>query len=104
LQYWRKVAKSHRLIHWNKQFRSLIRQSNQFAAYNFREYAKRRTKDAFRENKGVEDERRVQELMDKGLRELQMLKRQTVVSQFFQLDKLVVEGGKSVCLVSVFRE
>lgn len=24
--------------------------------------------------------------------------RQTVVSQFFQLDRLVVEGGKSVCI------
>ena len=28
-----------------------------------------------------------------------VLQRQTVVSQFFQLDKLVVEGGKSVSLV-----
>ena len=25
------------------------------------------------------------------------IQRQTVVSQFFQLDRLVVEGGKSVC-------
>lgn len=25
------------------------------------------------------------------------LQRQTVVSQFYQIDKLVVEGGKSVC-------
>lgn len=29
-----------------------------------------------------------------GLMDIQ---RQTVVSQFFQLDRLVVEGGKSVC-------
>ncbi|KAG8534269.1 uncharacterized protein KY384_001113 [Bacidia gigantensis] len=41
------------------------------------------------------DGREAQELMQKGLRELQMMKRQTVVSQFFQLDRLVVEGGKS---------
>ncbi|RMZ71804.1 complex 1 [Pyrenophora seminiperda CCB06] len=78
-----------------------------FAAYNFREYAKRRTRDAFRDNKGTNDERRIQELMQKGLNELQMLKasklfgiswarvwRQTVISQFYQLDRLVVEGGK----------
>jgi hypothetical protein len=58
-----------------KQFRSLLRQSSQFAAYNFREYAKRRTKDAFRENhdKGL-GEREVQELIQRGLRELQMMK------------------------------
>jgi hypothetical protein len=27
--------------------------------------------------------------------------RQTIISQFFQLDRLVVEGGKSVCLSSI---
>ncbi|KAK6614426.1 complex 1 protein [Botrytis cinerea] len=73
-------------------YRQLLRQGGQFAAYNFREYAKRRTRDSFREHKDVQDERKVQELMQKGLKELQSLKRQTVVSQFFQLDRLVVEG------------
>ncbi|KAK3336915.1 hypothetical protein B0T19DRAFT_54624 [Cercophora scortea] len=76
-------------------YRQLLRQGNQFAAYNFREYAKRRTRDAFRENKTVEDPRKVQELFQKGLRELQMLKRQTVISQFYESDRLVVEGGLS---------
>ena len=51
-----------------------MRQSKQFAAYNFREYAKRRTVDAFREAKTESDERKVQELMQKGLKELQVLK------------------------------
>ncbi|GAM90345.1 hypothetical protein ANO11243_083880 [Dothideomycetidae sp. 11243] len=55
-------------------YRSLLRTSRQFAAYNFREYAKRRTKDAFREHSTVSDERRIQELMQKGIKELQMLK------------------------------
>ncbi|CAO2657408.1 Nn.00g035340.m01.CDS01 [Neocucurbitaria sp. VM-36] len=55
-------------------YRSLLRQSSQFAAYNFREYAKRRTRDSFRENQSVTEERRIQELMQKGLKELQMLK------------------------------
>ncbi|CZT14833.1 probable ISD11 Iron-Sulfur protein biogenesis, Desulfurase-interacting protein [Ramularia collo-cygni] len=76
-------------------YRSLLRQSNQFAAYNFREYAKRRTRDAFREHSTESDARRIQELTQHGLKELQVLKRQTVVSQFFQLDRLVVEGGKT---------
>ncbi|KFH42141.1 LYR motif-containing protein-like protein [Hapsidospora chrysogenum ATCC 11550] len=59
-----------------------------FPAYNFREYAKRRTKDAFRENKSVDDPRRIQELVQKGLKELQVMK-------FYQLDRLVIESGIS---------
>ncbi|GAB1312170.1 hypothetical protein MFIFM68171_02380 [Madurella fahalii] len=76
-------------------YRQLLRQGNQFAAYNFREYAKRRTRDAFREHRSVEDPRRIQELLQKGLKDLQMLKRQTMISQFYQQDRLVVEGGIS---------
>ncbi|OAA36683.1 Complex 1 LYR protein [Metarhizium rileyi] len=76
-------------------YRQLLRQGEQFSAYNFREYAKRRTRDAFRENKSVQDPRKVQELVQKGLKELQVLKRQTVIGQFYQLDRLVVEGGIS---------
>ena len=57
------------------QFRSLLRQSSQFAAYNFREYAKRRTKDAFRENHDKAlGERETQELIQRGLKELRMMK------------------------------
>ena len=38
----------------------------------------------------------MQDEMARGLKELRMMKRQTVVSQFYQLDRLVVEGGKTV--------
>ncbi|KAK7409351.1 hypothetical protein QQZ08_000238 [Neonectria magnoliae] len=76
-------------------YRQLLRQGEQFAAYNFREYAKRRTRDAFRENIAERDPRKVQELVQKGLKDLQGLKRQTVISQFYELDRLVVEGSLS---------
>jgi len=76
-------------------YRSLLRQSKQFANYNFRMYASRRTRDAFREAQTEKDERHVQELVQRGLKELQVMKRQTIVSQFYQLDRLVVEGGKT---------
>lgn len=96
-------------------YRSLLRQSKQFANYNFRTYAWRRTRDAFREYQQEGDARRIQELVQNGLKELQVMKvrtgqnksprnyeqantfpqRQTVVSQFYQLDRLVVEGGKT---------
>lgn len=76
-------------------YRQLLRQGEQFTAYNFREYAKRRTRDAFHEHKGEKDSRKVQELLQKGLKELQAMKRQTVIGQFYQLDRLVVEGRLS---------
>jgi hypothetical protein len=63
-----------RLANVISQYRSLLRQGNQFAAYNFREYAKRRTRDGFREHQKEVDDRRIQELVQSGLKELQMLK------------------------------
>ncbi|KAK2758027.1 hypothetical protein FQN54_004433 [Arachnomyces sp. PD_36] len=73
-------------------YRSLLRQSSQFSNYNFREYARRRTKDAFRDHKNETESRRIQEFIQKGLQDLRMMKRQTVISQFYQLEKMVVEG------------
>ncbi|KAG7291601.1 hypothetical protein NEMBOFW57_001620 [Staphylotrichum longicolle] len=54
-------------------YRQLLRQGNQFSAYNFREYAKRRTRDAFRENKGVRTAEGAGAGAE-GLKDLQMLK------------------------------
>lgn len=58
----------------HQQYRQLLRQGAQFDAYNFREYARRRTRDAFKEHKDVQDPRQIQELLQKGLKDLQMLK------------------------------
>lgn len=55
-------------------YRSLLRQSNKFAAYNFREYARRRTRDAFRESQKETDSKKIQELMQHGRKELQVLR------------------------------
>ncbi|KAK6202196.1 hypothetical protein LQW54_008988 [Pestalotiopsis sp. IQ-011] len=74
-------------------YRQLLRQASNFGEYNFREYARRRTRDAFREHQRADDPRQVQELLQKGLKELAMMKRQTTVSQFYQMDRLVVEAG-----------
>ncbi|KAF8544766.1 complex 1 protein [Trichophaea hybrida] len=73
-------------------YRHLLRFSTRFAAYNFREYAKRRTRDAFREHQNEADPKTIQELIARGQKELRMLQRQSMMSQFFQQDRLVVEG------------
>jgi len=72
-------------------YRSLLRAGGQFSQYNFREYARRRTTDAFREHKTETDPQRIQDLVNKGIQDLQMMKRQTVISQMYNMDKLVVE-------------
>ncbi|KAH8703806.1 putative iron-sulfur cluster biosynthesis protein Isd11 [Talaromyces proteolyticus] len=77
-------------------FRSLLRQSSQFSNYNFREYARRRTRDAFRGHEKEVDARKIQEFVQDGIKNLRMMKRQTTISQFYQLDRLVVEGQKTV--------
>lgn len=57
-----------------EQYRSLLRTSSQFAAYNFREYAQRRTRDAFREHRDEHDEGKLRGLLEEANRELQVLK------------------------------
>ncbi|KAJ5692194.1 LYR motif-containing protein 4 [Penicillium macrosclerotiorum] len=76
-------------------FRSLLRQSSQFSNYNFRDYALRKTRDSFREHQHETEERRIQELIQEGLKSLRLVKRQTIISQFYQMDKMVVEGQKT---------
>ncbi|KAI0996338.1 hypothetical protein K3495_g11842 [Podosphaera aphanis] len=86
--------------HTRSLYRHLLRQGKQFASYNFREYAIRRARDSFRENQDVSEPEKIRELLQKGLKELQVLKRQTVISQFYQLDQLVVEKNKAAKEVS----
>ncbi len=52
----------------------MLRQSNRFAAYNFREYFKRRTRDMFREHRGERDEAKARELLAKARKDLEVLK------------------------------
>ena len=72
-------------------YRNLLRTGSRFSQYGFREYARRRTRDAFREHKTETDPQRIQDLVNRGISELQMMKRQTVISQMYNMDKLVVE-------------
>src|SRR5579862_2375191 len=72
-------------------YRNLLRSGNEFSQYGFREYARRRTRDAFREHQNETDPAKIQDLVNRGISELRMMKRQTVISQMYNMDKLVVE-------------
>lgn len=54
-------------------------------------YALRRVKDAFKDNKALTDESKVQKCLAEAKENLEMLKRQAIISQLFKTDKLIIE-------------
>ncbi|XP_041625818.1 LYR motif-containing protein 4 isoform X3 [Vulpes lagopus] len=57
-------------------YRAMLRESKHFSAYNYRTYAVRRIRDAFRENKNVKDPAEIQALVNKAKRDLGIIRRQ----------------------------
>ncbi|KAM9665207.1 LYR motif-containing protein 4 isoform 2-T2 [Trichechus inunguis] len=72
-------------------YRAMLRESKHFSAYNYRTYAVRRIRDAFRENKNVEDPVEIQILVSKAKRDLEIIRRQVLISQLYSTDKLIIE-------------
>ena len=77
-------------------YRDLLRTGSRFSQYGFREYARRRTRDAFREHQAETDPQRIQEFVNRGNNELQTMKRQTLIGQMYNMDKLVVEVSMGI--------
>lgn len=72
-------------------YRQFMRHSTQFNNYNFSHYFVRRSRDAFKEAKSVNDSEEVSKLFQKAREELNVLERQSKISQMYSFDKLVVE-------------
>ncbi|XP_072318226.1 LYR motif-containing protein 4A-like [Eucyclogobius newberryi] len=72
-------------------YKMLLRESGKFPSYNYRTYALRRVRDAFRENQTVQDPELIHSLLQEGTRNLQVLQRQVAVGQLYTSQKLVVE-------------
>lgn len=73
-------------------YRAMLRESKRFSSYNYRTYAVRRIRDAFRENKNVKDPAEIQTLVNKARRDLGIICRQVHLSQLYSTDKLVIEN------------
>lgn len=73
-------------------YRAMLRESKRFGAYNYRTYAIRRIRDAFRENKNVKDPVEIQALVNKAKRDLGIIRRQVHIGQMYSTDKLVIEN------------
>ena len=74
-------------------YRNILREGQKFPNYNFREYAKRRTRYSFRLHMNETDETKIQQLIQIGQRELGTLRRQTLIGQLYGVDKLVIESA-----------
>ncbi|XP_005092109.1 LYR motif-containing protein 4 [Aplysia californica] len=73
-------------------YKELLKESKRVTDYNFRNYALRRTRDAFKENKAITDAGQIQALVVKAQENLEMLRRQATVSQLFGSEKLIIES------------
>ncbi|XP_051241885.1 LYR motif-containing protein 4 [Dicentrarchus labrax] len=57
-------------------YRSMLSASKKFPSYNYRTYALRRVRDAFRANRNIEDPKTVARLMTEGQQTLALIQRQ----------------------------
>lgn len=54
-------------------------------------YTLRRVRDAFKENKSLTEELKIQQCLKEATENLEMLRRQTLISQLYKTDKLIIE-------------
>nr|XP_057915948.1 LYR motif-containing protein 4B-like [Doryrhamphus excisus]XP_057916831.1 LYR motif-containing protein 4B-like [Doryrhamphus excisus] len=72
-------------------YRMMLRESRNFPSYNYRTYALRRVRDAFRANKQVDDPKTVERLVLEGRQSLALIQRQVAIGHMFKTQKTVVE-------------
>ncbi|XP_057325225.1 LYR motif-containing protein 4 [Microplitis mediator] len=75
-----------------KLYRNLIRESKKWSSYNYREYALRKVRDEFRENKTLQDNNLIRDCYNKGLENLEIIKRQVILSNLYGTRPLVIEN------------
>lgn len=72
-------------------YKMLLTESRKFPSYNYRTYAVRRVRDAFRANRLVEDTAAVERLVAEGRNTLALIQRQVAIGKMFETQKTVVE-------------
>ncbi|EFX87649.1 hypothetical protein DAPPUDRAFT_306461 [Daphnia pulex] len=74
-----------------KLYKQLLRESSKFSSYNFRQYALMRVRDAFHENKNLTDATAVKKQVAEGYKNLAIIKRQVIIGDMFEPQRLVIE-------------
>ncbi len=71
-------------------YRGMLRHGARFAENNFRQYALRRARTAFREHRAETDPARVEQLLAQAEEQLAIVKRQAVISALYPQEPTVV--------------
>ncbi|XP_063779159.1 LYR motif-containing protein 4 [Pseudophryne corroboree] len=74
-------------------YKIMLRESQTFSSYNYRTYAIRRIRDAFREKKNVRDSHEIQTLVNLGKENLDVIQRQVTIGHLYSTQKLVIESS-----------
>ncbi|KAM4689461.1 LYR motif-containing protein 4 isoform 1-T2 [Discoglossus pictus] len=74
-------------------YKTMLRESQKFNSYNYRTYAIRRIKDAFREKRNVDDFHEIQTLIHSAKENLQVIQRQVTIGHMYATQKLVIESS-----------
>eukprot|EP01031_Cornospumella_fuschlensis_P042989 gene42989-52540_t len=75
-------------------YRGILRNANKFPNYNFKAHAKRRTVAAFHECKSLVDSQQIQEKYRFGQDQLELIRRQALLSSLYPEDPSVVTQVK----------
>ncbi|XP_015790497.1 LYR motif-containing protein 4 [Tetranychus urticae] len=76
-------------------YKMLLRESTKFHNYNFKEYSLRKVRHDFRKNINCNDPSRVSQLIGEAESNLQMLRRQAVIQNFYKAEPLVIDTRKT---------
>ena len=72
-------------------YKQLIRECKQFPTYNYREYAIRRTRDKFKQNKDLIKAEDINKQMEEAKKSLELVKRQVLIGKMYESTRLVIE-------------
>ncbi|KAG7160191.1 LYR motif-containing protein 4-like [Homarus americanus] len=72
-------------------YKSLLRESQKFLAYNYREYALRRIRDGFKATRNVTEEATLQRELQHARESLEVIKRQVALGQLYRPPNLIIE-------------
>ncbi|KAJ8924270.1 hypothetical protein NQ315_007062 [Exocentrus adspersus] len=75
-----------------KLYKTMLRESQKFPSYNFKQYAVRRVHDAFKENRSLTDAKFIENQLKEAYRNLDIIKRQVIIGQLYSTEKLVIEN------------
>lgn len=75
-------------------YKAMLKDSLKFENYNFREYFLRKTKYEFQKNKGLKDQSEIEKAYQTALKEYEVLKRQSQISQMYKFEKSVLENAQ----------